>query len=105
MCLAFYGTSSDSPSSLINKVDRNSMLYEECLHIVQPSGTTQAFDRMPRSRLYEGMWRLELPQDLIHVLMAWHADIHYTIRHADQFLPRHSPRLLCCASALADFLS
>ena len=44
---------------------------------------TQAFDRMPRSRLYEGMCRLELPQDLIHVLMAWHADIHYTIRHAD----------------------
>ena len=44
---------------------------------------TQAFDRMPRSKLYAGMCRLDLPQDLIHTLMAWHAEIRYTIRHAD----------------------
>ncbi|CAE7236597.1 unnamed protein product [Symbiodinium necroappetens] len=41
----------------------------------------QAFDRMPRSKLYQGLCRLELPQDLIHILMAWHSSIHYNIHH------------------------
>ncbi|CAE7227790.1 unnamed protein product [Symbiodinium sp. CCMP2592] len=42
---------------------------------------TQAFDKMPRSKLYAGMRHLALPDDLIHVLMQWHAGIHYTIHH------------------------
>ena len=41
----------------------------------------QAFDRMPRSKLYQGLCRLQLPQDLIHILMAWHSSIHYHIHH------------------------
>ena len=41
----------------------------------------QAFDRMPRSKLYQGLCRLQLPQDLIHILMAWHSSIHYNIHH------------------------
>ena len=41
----------------------------------------QAFDRMPRSKLYQGLCRLALPQDLIHILMAWHSSIHYNIHH------------------------
>ena len=41
----------------------------------------QAFDRMPRTKLYQGLCRLGLQQDLIHVLMAWHSTIHYSIHH------------------------
>ena len=41
----------------------------------------QAFDRMPRTKLYQGLCRLGLPQDLTHVLMAWHSSIHYNIHH------------------------
>ncbi|CAE7308330.1 unnamed protein product [Symbiodinium microadriaticum] len=64
---------------------------------------TQAFDRMPRSKLYDGMCRLDLPQDLIHTLMAWHAEIRYTIRHADDqrtFRACHGIRQGCSVAPL-----
>ncbi|CAE7306460.1 hypothetical protein AK812_SmicGene42218 [Symbiodinium microadriaticum] len=57
---------------------------EEDQQLMQRSAPTQGGAiPMPRSKLYAGMCRLDLPQDLIHTLMAWHAEIRYTIRHAD----------------------
>ncbi|CAE7206409.1 unnamed protein product [Symbiodinium microadriaticum] len=42
---------------------------------------TQAFDRMPRHRLYQGLCRLGVPTDVAHLLMAWHSNIHYRVHH------------------------
>ena len=42
---------------------------------------TQAFDRMPRHCLYQGLCRLGVPIDVTHLLMAWHSNIHYRIHH------------------------
>ena len=50
----------------------------------------QAFDRMPRTKLYQGLCRLGLPQDLTHVLMAWHSTIHYSIHHHQETRTFHA---------------
>ena len=42
---------------------------------------TQAFDRMPRHCLYSGLCRLGVHTDIVHLLMAWHSNIHYRIHH------------------------
>ena len=42
---------------------------------------TQAFDRMPRSRLLSSMRRIALPQNLVHLVMSWHSQATYWFRH------------------------
>ena len=64
---------------------------------------SQAFDKMPRELLYQGMVNLQLPADLIAVIMAWHAHIHYTVHHSGEsrtFAATQGIRQGCSASPL-----
>ena len=64
---------------------------------------SQAFDRVPRELLYQGMLDLQLPPDLIAIVMAWHAQIQYTVRHAGEnrsFAATRGVRQGCSASPL-----
>ena len=38
---------------------------------------SQAFDRMPRHQLLQGLRALDIPNNLVSVIMAWHANIRY----------------------------
>ena len=64
---------------------------------------SQAFDKMPRELLYQGMVDLNMPTDLITIIMAWHAYIHYTIHHSGEsrsFAATQGIRQGCSASPL-----
>ncbi|OLQ03284.1 hypothetical protein AK812_SmicGene13768 [Symbiodinium microadriaticum] len=64
---------------------------------------SQAFDKMPRELLYRGMVGLQLPADLIAIIMAWHAHIQYTIHHSGAsctFDAKKGIRQGCSASPL-----
>ena len=64
---------------------------------------SQAFDKMPRELLYRGMVGLQLPADLIAIIMAWHAHIQYTIHHSGEsrtFDAKKGIRQGCSASPL-----
>eukprot|EP00439_Symbiodinium_sp_Y106_P075733 s1215_g15.t1 len=64
---------------------------------------SQAFDRVPRELLYQGMCDLQLPTDLIAVVMAWHSQIQYTVHHAGEsrtFAATRGVRQGCSASPL-----
>ena len=66
---------------------------------------TQAFDKVPRSKLYEGMCQLQLPADLIHVLMSWHAGIHYTVHHDADSRTFHASQGIRQGCSVAPLLS
>ncbi|CAE6926470.1 unnamed protein product [Symbiodinium sp. CCMP2592] len=64
---------------------------------------SQAFDRMPRHHLLQGMRDLQLPDSLVAVLMQWHSQIRYTVHHAGQsctFPASRGIRQGCSASPL-----
>ncbi|CAE7328875.1 unnamed protein product [Symbiodinium sp. CCMP2592] len=64
---------------------------------------SQAFDRIPRELLYQGMCDMQLPEDLISIIMAWHSSIAYTVHHAGEsrtFPATRGVRQGCSASPL-----
>ncbi|CAE7783692.1 unnamed protein product [Symbiodinium sp. CCMP2592] len=64
---------------------------------------SQAFDRMPRHHLLQGMRDLQLPDSLVAVVMQWHSQIRYTVHHAGQsctFPASRGIRQGCSASPL-----
>ncbi|CAE7191108.1 unnamed protein product [Symbiodinium necroappetens] len=64
---------------------------------------SQAFDKMPRELLLQGMIDLQLPADLIAIIMAWHAHIHYTVHHSGEsrtFAATQGIRQGCSASPI-----
>ena len=64
---------------------------------------SQAFDKMPRDLLLQGMIDLQLPADLIAIIMAWHAHIHYTVHHSGEsrtFAATQGIRQGCSASPI-----
>ena len=64
---------------------------------------SQAFDRVPREFLHQGMCDLKLPSDFISIVMAWHSQIHYTVHHAGEsrtFVATRGVRQGCSASPL-----
>ena len=64
---------------------------------------SQAFDKMPRKLLLQGMIDLQLPADLIAIVMAWHAHIHYTVHHSGEsrtFAATQGIRQGCSASPI-----
>ena len=44
---------------------------------------TQAFDCMPRTALLQGLRLVEMPEELISILMQWHSQAMYTIQHEE----------------------
>ena len=64
---------------------------------------SQAFDRVPRELLHQGMCDLQLPPDLIAIVMSWHSHIQYTVHHAGEsrsFAATRGIRQGCSASPL-----
>ena len=64
---------------------------------------SQAFDRMPRHQLLQGLRALDIPNNLVSVIVAWHANIRYHIHHAGEtrtFPATRGIRQGCSASPL-----